>query len=219
MTKIPKPIIRSTERVRDLGEVLTPPHIVKDILAQIPQAYMDGSSYSTVLEPSCGDGNFLVEILESKILGISGKSFNFKSLEQLSSIYGVDISPENIFGSFGHKGARDRIAETFVSICTSLGHVPNAQSLVIANWIIQKNIQLADMLTGFYVEKPRTELEFIKYEFNEKTPKVKATVFTQSEIKTIAGDSLSREQKLFAPAGEILFEGTLGQFFEFCEAN
>ena len=55
--------IKSKERVNKFGEVFTPENIVKDMLD------MDGvreCSYSldkTFLEPSCGTGNFLVEII------------------------------------------------------------------------------------------------------------------------------------------------------------
>ena len=42
-----------------------------------------------VLEPSCGNGNFLVEILERK-LKKAGKD-EYKVLIALSNIYGVDI--------------------------------------------------------------------------------------------------------------------------------
>ena len=76
--------IKQKERVQKYGEVFTPSNIVKDMLDLLPVA--DGGKSlvtntktktkkpyisSTFLEPSCGDGNFLVEILNRKLKCVS----------------------------------------------------------------------------------------------------------------------------------------------------
>lgn len=68
--------IKSKERVKELGEVFTPEGIVKDMLNLIDTAEPKykaeyGCEYTeslekTFLEPSCGTGNFLVEIVARK---------------------------------------------------------------------------------------------------------------------------------------------------------
>ena len=93
---------KQRERVQKYGEVFTPSNIVNDMLDLLPTKD-DGrtlilnektkaeKSYlsSTFLEPSCGDGNFLVEILNRKLKCVSESSFDHDVLLALSSIYGV----------------------------------------------------------------------------------------------------------------------------------
>lgn len=94
-------LIKSRERVKSLGEVFTPPHIVSKMLDLIPQDKLQ-DPLSTWLEPTCGTGNFLIEILKRKLSYSKGDSRTY-ALKCLSSIYGIDISPENVHES------RDRL--------------------------------------------------------------------------------------------------------------
>ena len=56
---------------------------------------------SRFLEPACGDGNFLVEILRRKLAVVhrqyrrSALDFEKYSLLALSSVYGVELLPDN----------------------------------------------------------------------------------------------------------------------------
>lgn len=93
--------IKSRARVKELGEVFTPPHIVCKMLDLIPQDKLQ-DPLSTWLEPACGTGNFLIEILKRKLSYTTGESTTY-ALKCLSSIYGIDISPENVHES------RDRL--------------------------------------------------------------------------------------------------------------
>lgn len=92
-------LIKSRARVKELGEVFTPPHIVAKMLDLIPQDKL-ADPLSTWLEPACGTGNFLIEILKRKLSYGAGATH---ALQCLSSIYGIDISPENVLES------RDRL--------------------------------------------------------------------------------------------------------------
>jgi type I restriction-modification system DNA methylase subunit len=81
-------LIKSKERAKELGEVFTPDNLVSEMMAQIdPQLW---SVNKTFFEPSCGNGNFLVKILEMKI----DKTNDI--LGSLKSIYGIDIMNDNI---------------------------------------------------------------------------------------------------------------------------
>jgi len=80
---------REKNRVKATGEVFTPTPLVQEILDQLdPALFTDPTK--TFIDPSCGDGQFLSEVLIRKLE-------NGHSLEQaLSTIYGVDLMPDNI---------------------------------------------------------------------------------------------------------------------------
>ena len=63
--------VRSKDRVRDLGEVFTPRWVVDDMLDLIPAPMWLPHPSATFLEPACGDGNFLVAVLERKLAQIT----------------------------------------------------------------------------------------------------------------------------------------------------
>ena len=53
-------LVKSTDRVRDLGEVFTPTATVQAMLDLLPPDMWGVHPSPTFLEPACGDGNFLV---------------------------------------------------------------------------------------------------------------------------------------------------------------
>ena len=97
--------IKSRRRVKDFGEVFTPEHIVKDMCALIPDEMYDLEH--TFLEPSCGNGNFLVHILNRKL----EKAHNpMDALKALNCLYGVDILPDNV------RECRDRLLKICMGV-------------------------------------------------------------------------------------------------------
>ena len=87
--------VKSRERVSAHGEVFTAEREVKamcDLVADECRRFD-----STFLEPACGDGNFLAEILTRKLDALENDSdFERKSLIALASLYGIDILPDNV---------------------------------------------------------------------------------------------------------------------------
>lgn len=82
-------IDRDRSRVKSTGEVFTPTPLVRDVLGQLPvEVFTDPSK--TFLDPSCGDGQFLGEVLIRKME--NGSSFE----QALSTTYGVDLMPDNV---------------------------------------------------------------------------------------------------------------------------
>jgi hypothetical protein len=80
---------RDKLRVKATGEVFTPTELVQEVLEQIPLTQFQDST-KTFIDPSCGDGQFLGEVLIRKIE-------NGSTLEQaLSTIYGVDMMQDNV---------------------------------------------------------------------------------------------------------------------------
>ena len=80
---------RDKARVKATGEVFTPTPLVQEVLNQLPQETFTDPN-KTFLDPSCGDGQFLGEVLIRKIE-------NGSTLEQaLSTVYGVDLMMDNV---------------------------------------------------------------------------------------------------------------------------
>lgn len=98
--------IRSRERVRGLAEVYTHEREVNAMLdlvpSMLPSARRPGNTDRTFLEPACGHGNFLVEILRRKLEYVTprrygrGERFEHRALRCLASIYGIDINYDNV---------------------------------------------------------------------------------------------------------------------------
>lgn len=84
-------LIKSKKRVKDFGEVFTPKHIVQDMCSLIPPEMY--SIEKTFLEPACGNGNFLLEILERKLKNCHNE---IEVKIAVESIYGIDIQEDNV---------------------------------------------------------------------------------------------------------------------------
>ena len=82
-------LTKSKERVKRLGEVYTPKSLVLKMLRQIPPEIWSDPT-KTFLDNSCGNGNFLVEIIKLKI------KMGSSPIQALSSCFGVDIMSDNI---------------------------------------------------------------------------------------------------------------------------
>lgn len=80
---------RDKQRVKATGEVFTPIPLVQEILDQLPaEQFRDPNK--TFLDPSCGDGQFLGEVLIRKME--NGSTFE----QALSTIYGIDLMQDNV---------------------------------------------------------------------------------------------------------------------------
>ncbi len=98
-TKQEKQII-SRKRITDHGEVFTPAWMVEAMLNLVKDE--TERIDSRFLEPACGSGNFLVQILQRKLAAVEikfGKSDFEKrhyALLALMCIYGIELLPDNI---------------------------------------------------------------------------------------------------------------------------
>ena len=106
-------IIKSKKRMEDFGEVNTNSNIVSKMvdLVNIEFEKLD----SKFLEPACGDGNFLCEVLNRKMESVKSKHFKQQidyekfSIQACSSIYGIELLDDNV------TNARLRLNEIFNS--------------------------------------------------------------------------------------------------------
>lgn len=80
---------RTQARIKATGEVFTPTNLVQTVLDQLPQELFQDPD-KTVLDNSCGDGQFLSEVLIRKME--HGSTFE----QALSTIYGIDLMPDNV---------------------------------------------------------------------------------------------------------------------------
>jgi type I restriction-modification system DNA methylase subunit len=80
---------RDRVRVKATGEVFTPTPLVQEILDTLDQSLFT-DPLKTFLDPTCGDGQFLGEILIRKL----ENGIDFETA--LSTIYGVDLMPDNV---------------------------------------------------------------------------------------------------------------------------
>ena len=207
-------LVKSSDRVRDLGEVFTPSSKVQEMLDLLPKKMWNIHPSTTFLEPACGDGNFLVAILDRKLerltedieaqllpSGVDIEAAQFHALEAIASIYAIDISSENIIGGVpGHEiGARTRLLTLFSEWHElELGKTLNPRSVVFkaAKWIVDHNLIVGNMLATDSNGKPtgRDNIPLIEYSFNPANQSV--TLF-----KTTMGDVISTEE---AKTGEML---------------
>jgi type I restriction-modification system DNA methylase subunit len=82
-------IERDTLRVKATGEVFTPTPLVQEILDDLePELFKDPTK--TFIDPACGDGQFLGEVLIRKV----ENGIDFETA--LSTIYGVDLMTDNV---------------------------------------------------------------------------------------------------------------------------
>lgn len=93
-------LVKSKQRVADHGEVFTPAWMVAAMLDLVKDETQRIDS--RVLEPACGSGNFLVQVLQRKLSTVEikyGKS-DFErrhfALYALTCIYGIELLPDNI---------------------------------------------------------------------------------------------------------------------------
>ena len=92
--------VKSKERVADHGEVFTAQREVNAMLDLVKQE--TERIDSRFLEPACGDGNFLEEILRRKLAVVkarykkSAADYEKYAVMAVPSIYGVDILQDNV---------------------------------------------------------------------------------------------------------------------------
>ncbi len=135
-------LVKSKQRVADHGEVFTPAWMVEAMLDLVKgeTERID----SRFLEPACGSGNFLVQILRRKLAAVElkyGKSDFEKrhfALFGLMCIYGVELLPDNI------AECRDDLLGIFAEY---LGLSESDDLYQAASYVLSQNLVHGDALT------------------------------------------------------------------------
>ena len=173
--------IKSKERVSDFGEVYTAHRQVYDMVNLVDTEAC--SLTSTFLEPACGNGNFLIEILRRKLKVIS----TIKNDEQeiailiaVSTIYGIDIQNDNI------EECRTRM-KLMIEKYAVTNHIEYSNGFVSSfQKILSKNLICGDTLTHY--SSDGNELKIVEWEFTEDDKIIGRTVLF-SEMLLNDGES------------------------------
>jgi hypothetical protein len=138
--------IRTKKRVADHGEVFTSDREVNAMLDLVKQE--TERIESRFLEPACGNGNFLAEILRRKLKIVkdrykrSPSDYEKYAVLAITSIYGVEILQDNA------QECRDRLYEIFnceyTAICKKEASDECREAV---KFILKRNILCGDALT------------------------------------------------------------------------
>jgi len=138
--------VKSKQRVADHGEVFTAQREVNAMLDLVKQE--TERIESRFLEPACGTGNFLVEILKRKLAVVENRyaksqiEYERYAIIAISSIYGVDILQDNV------QTCRDRLLGIFTHYyLNNYKKDIKPEFLKAAEFILSKNILWGDALT------------------------------------------------------------------------
>lgn len=138
--------VRSRDRVSNHGEVFTSEREVNSMINLVPQEA--DRPESKFLEPACGNGNFLIEILKRKLKFIELKYKRSQSDYEkygfivISSLYGVELLEDNVIE------CRNRLYDYFVEQYDKIyKKKTNINYKYVIRYILGKNILLGDALT------------------------------------------------------------------------
>lgn len=143
---MPEKQVKSKQRVADHGEVFTAEREVKAMCDLVkPETERIDSRF---LEPACGEGAFLTEILRRKLAVVKrqyGKSpadYEKYSVIAITSLYGVDILEDNA------EICRQKLFEIWDTEYTANAKSQaNDQCRETVKFILRKNILCGDALT------------------------------------------------------------------------
>lgn len=138
--------VKSRKRVADHGEVFTSEREVNAMLDLVKQE--TERIDSRFLEPACGTGNFLAEILNRKLKVVKKRYSNNKldyekyAVLAITSIYGVDILEDNVLE------CRNRMFSIFNDEYTKIcKEDANDECREAVRYILSRNILHGDALT------------------------------------------------------------------------
>ena len=192
--------VRSRERVASHGEVFTSEREVNAMLDLVKQETERVDS--RFLEPACGDGNFLAEILRRKLEAAKKRAtppkrkkplpleFERQSVIAVSSIYGIEILPDNA------TACRERLYDIwnkeYETVCKK---EVSDECRDAVRFILSRNIVCGDALTYRTAEdKPIT--------FSEWTPIAGSMQFSRRDFQFDFLVTQSHQYSLFDEQGE-----------------
>lgn len=114
--------VKCKDRVRDFGEVFTKPETVRDMLDLLPPDVF--LPEKTFLEPCCGEGVFLLEILRRKFAKCRCRK---DYTAAISSVYGMDIQADNV----------EICIRNIIALCEEQFRITNKERAIINDHIMQ----------------------------------------------------------------------------------
>ncbi len=192
--------IKSKKRVIEYGEVFTPRFIVNAMLDLVKQE--TERIDSRFLEPACGTGNFLTEILERKLKVVEkryGKSqleYERHAVLAVSSLYGIEILEDNA------QECRQRLFAVFDEAYTRLfKEKTKEQCRETVRYILKRNIVHGDALSLRTVGENPQPIVFPEWSLvNGSLLKRRDFAFHE-----LVNHSATQELPLFSDQGEKVF--------------
>jgi hypothetical protein len=187
--------IKEKSRVSNFGEVLTSKREVLDMLNLVSSETLRLDS--RFLEPACGDGNFLIEVLNFKLKILEKNyrknqyEFEKFSIQIFTSIYGIDILEDNIIS------ARKRLFNQYFDLYNNkFKSSINIKFLECIKYILELNLVRGDALSFKEVKNNK----FIVFsEWSLVNDRIKRRDF---EFKTLIEYSPFEKGTLFSDLGE-----------------
>ena len=193
-------LIKSSQRVKDHGEVFTPHRVVTVMLDQPEIKSALNSLTATFLEPAAGEGAFLTEILSRKLVLASQLSDSIETFEQnsliaLTSLYGIELLVDNTELLVMHMY---RVSKYHAS--------ENKKVVKSALTILKANLVQGDALTG--KNKNGDDIVFSEWTLlpvKRGVQKVQRTEYTLEAIRT-DGPSLDGQPQVHGSEELTLFD-------------
>lgn len=149
---------KSKKRVKERGEVFTNEREVKAMCDLVAQEC--DRIDSRFLEPACGNGNFLAEILTRKLNTVKklykSNTYDYErySVQAITSVYGVDIMQDNVFE------CRERLFKLwdkeYKAVCKK---ATNDETRQAVKYILSKNVLCGNALTLMQVDENQQDLD------------------------------------------------------------
>jgi hypothetical protein len=195
----------SRQRVADHGEVYTAKREVNAMLDLVKEE--TERIDSRFLEPACGTGNFLVEILNRKMEAVRRKfaknryEYDQASAMAVSSMYGVELLPDNV------DECRERLLTQYLDTYREHLQTDATSDLTrCIQFLLRKNILCGDALT--MLQNDGKPITFCEWTFIGTNGKVKRRDFELAELlRNVEYDKpkAGEEGLLFADTGEPTF--------------
>lgn len=175
-------LMKSKHRVQKHGEVFTPQWVVDKMIAIPGIKEKTEDVFATFLEPSAGEGAFLLAIEDIKLRFVtdnhSGDSWNTYVLWALSSIYGIEFLEDNLAAT------RQNMLELFLDYYEAARSAPLSKQSDLyksARTIIRANVVQGDTLT--HKNNFGEEIVFSRWKPVEGSPgQVKRITFSYSSL-------------------------------------
>lgn len=194
----------SKKRVMDHGEVYTSRREVNAMLDLVKQETENIDS--RFLEPACGTGNFLTEILERKLRVVESR-YRKNQLEYerylvhvVCSIYGIDILEDNVLE------CRQRLFEIVDSQYTRLYKTKaKDECRRVIRFVLERNIIWGDALTLKTVGSKPHPIVFSEWSFPFHNSLIKRRDFIFSDL--LPDDRPPKQRDLFSKDEAVSIEG------------
>ncbi|MBD3822392.1 MAG: SAM-dependent DNA methyltransferase [Thiotrichales bacterium] len=196
--------VKSKQRVADHGEVLTGKREVNAMLDLVkPETERIDARF---LEPACGTGNFLTEILERKLRVVENRysksqlDYERYAILAVSSIYGIDILEDNI------QECRARLLaivdQRYMALFNKSFNDPFRETV---RFILERNIIWGDALTLKTMGDKSEYIVFSEWSLVGGSM-LKRRDFTFHEL--LAHEAMKEQSSLFSSLSEDLFVPT-----------